>query len=139
MHPVVTERQIVRQHEAGLADPVSIQVKWSVEVVDLAYAGTDGAVLELQPHLGRLTVGHVYPERRLSAGPAQNRRRQRARPVGAFVSGLRRTTFQLVGSGDAERGQDRNQRAFGDREPATAPVVVVGGAPDLTGGFSKRG
>ena len=114
MHPVVTERQIVRQHEAGFADPVSIQFKWPVEVVDLAYSGADGTVLEPQPHLGRLTVDHVYPERRLNAGPPENRRRQRARPVGAFVSGLRRTAFQLVGSGDAERGQDRHQCAVRD-------------------------
>ena len=50
MHPVIAQRQVVGQHEAGLAHRASVQVKRRGEVVDLAYPAADRAVLELQPH-----------------------------------------------------------------------------------------
>ena len=87
MHPVITERQIVGQHEAGFADPAPVEIKRGGEVVDLADPGADGSVLELQPHLGRLTVGHMHPKRCLGAGSPEDGRRQCARPVCVLMIG----------------------------------------------------
>ena len=102
MHPVIAQRQVVGQHEAGLADPASVQVERRREVVDLSYTGADGPVFELHPHLGRLTVGHMHPERGLRAGLPEDGRRQGARPVPSLVRSPRRIAFRLVSGGDAE-------------------------------------
>ena len=137
MHPVVTERQIVRQHEAGFANRTSVEVKRCGEVVDLAYSVADGAVLKPQPYVGRLTMGDMNPERRRGAGSPENGRRQCAGPVPAVVSGLRRAALRLGRRGDTERGEDRYQRALRDFDPATAPVLVLGSDPEVARQFGQ--
>ena len=139
MHPVIPQWQVVGQHEAGLTDRAPVQVKRRCEVVDLAYPGADRPVLELQPHLGGMTVRHMHPEPCLGAGTPKDGRRQWARPVRAIVSGQRRAALQLGAGGHAERGEDGYQRGFRDSHPSTGPVLIVGGDSKPPREFDQRG
>ena len=133
IHPVVAQWKIARQDERGLADQSVAEAKRRGEVVDLAQSAAGGAVLHPDPHVRRVTVGDVYPERRLGTGPGDDRRRQRPRPVAPILVGKRcRTVVFGIGT-DAQRGQYRHHRRILDGFQMADPVVVLGGHPQPMG------
>src|ERR1700759_4801331 len=138
IHPVIAQRQVVGQHEARFADPAAVQVERWGEIVALPYPGANSPVFKRHPHLGRLSVGYVHPERGLLTGLVQDGLPKSAGPVRAFVRSPRRVAFRLVSGGDAERCQHCNQGAFRDANSATAPIVVLSGDPESSRKFDQR-
>ena len=124
VHPVVAQRQVGGQYERGLADQPAVEVERGSEVVGLTQPGADRAVLEPDPHVRRIAVGDVDPERGLGAGARDDRRRQRARPVLSVKLQKRCGAVFFGRRPDTECGQDGNHRRRVDRHEVPGPVVV---------------
>ena len=139
MHPVVAQAAGRRAARSWPHRPTPVQVEWRGEVVDLSYPAAHRAVLELQPHLGGMTVGHVHPERRRRAGAADDGRRQRTCPV---CRGRARSARRCAPARCRRRHRARRARppaCSRGPDPPTGPVVVVGGDAESPGEFDQRG
>ncbi len=138
VHPVIPQRQIGGQQEAGLADPASVQVERRGEVVDLRDVAAHRAVLEGQPHLGGSTVGDVGPKPNLLTGAPDDGRRQPPRPVRPQLGGERDVAFLFVAGRDAERGQHGLECRLGHPHPPAGPVLVLRRDAVPPGEFDQR-
>ena len=62
MQPVVAQRQIWRQHEAGFSDQTAVDIERRREILRLAQAGAHRPVFQPDPHLRRSAMIDVRPE-----------------------------------------------------------------------------
>ena len=139
MDAVVAQGQVIGQHEAGLADPASVQIERRGEVLDLLHSAAHRAVLELQPHFGGKAMGHMHPEPRLLAGAPDDGGRHLTRPIGLEMRGQGPVAVLFGARRNAERREDRHQRCFRNgRVPAT-PVRIPGSDTEPPGKFDQRG
>lgn len=139
IHPVVADRQIGRQHEAGFADPATVQLERRSEVVDLRHLATQRAILELQPDVGRSAVSDMRPKTRLRASARDDGRRQRARPIRPQVLGQGGVALLFGVRPNAEGSQHGHQSVLRDGYALAAPVLELGGDAVPAGEFDQRG
>ena len=139
MHPVIAQRQVVRQHEAGFADPASVQVERRREIVDLRVSRCERSRLRApatpRPADRGLRAPRMSSACRPGPGWSAAGRATSARVRAAIRAAV---AFRLVSGGDAERCQHCYQCAFRDADSATAPILVVGGDPESTRKFDQR-
>ncbi len=139
MYAVVAQRQVAGQHEAGLADPAPVQIERRGEVIHLPHPAPHGAVLELQPHLGGCTVGHMHPEPRRRTGARDDRGGHMTRPIRPRMRGQSRIAVLLGAGGHAEGGKHGHQRRLGDQHLPAGPVRIPRGDAESPGKFDQRG
>ena len=121
LQQVVAERQVGRHRERRLADPAALDLARLDPVVDLV-GPAGAAVLELDPHLDGVAVGHVH---RHPGGLARDRhhgRRQHPEPGLALLLLPRPLR---VGGVDADGREHCLDRLGGDLDRPSAPVGVL--------------
>ena len=123
---MIAKRKVARQFEGGLADQPTVQIERGPVVLELTQSGANAAVLQSQPQADGLAVGDVDPERRRSAGPADDRRWQRTCPVVAVVCGECGDALVLGGGWHAEGVEHGDQRRVDDARVLAGPVHVLG-------------
>ena len=127
VHPVVAQRQVLRDRERRLADELVLDGAGRVPVLVLVDAAPVLAGLELDPHVDGPALGHVHLERRPPALARHQHRRQHP-PPGLLVprgeSGPRRVLAARV---DAEGGEHAQHRVGARQDVLALPVPVVGG------------
>ena len=138
MHPVVAQRQIGRHHETRFAHQPIVEGEWRGEIVHLPDVAAYGAVLQPDPHLGRVTVGDVDPEAGFGTGAAHDRRRQTSGPVTPILLGKNCNTIFFSIGFHPEGGQDGDHRRGVDRLQMAHPVVVLGRHAQPTGDLGQR-
>jgi hypothetical protein len=122
---VIAQRQVARQLEGRLADQPPVDLSRRGPVLHLREPVPRLARLEVDPHLGRVSVGDVDVEGRHPPGAGDDAGRQHPFPPGLLPRPQRRPRSLRRAGVDAESGQDGHDGLRWDHDVVAAPVPEV--------------